>query len=42
MDWTELIEAFLAAKHFAFSPNTHRANRYDLTACAALSDNPSC
>jgi len=36
MDWTELIEAFLAAKHHAFSPNTRCAYRYDLTACARL------
>jgi site-specific recombinase XerD len=36
MDWTELIEAFLAAKHHAFSPNTRRAYRYDLVACARL------
>ena len=36
MDWTELIEAFLAAKQHAFSPNTRRAYRYDLMACAQV------
>ena len=36
MDWTELIEAFLAAKQHTFSANTRRAYRYDLTACARL------
>ncbi len=36
MDCTELIEAFLAAKHHAFSPNTRRAYYYDLTACVRL------
>ena len=36
MNWTELIEAFLAAKQRTFSPNTHRAYRYDLMACARL------
>ena len=36
MDWPELIEAFLAAKQHAFSPNTRRAYRYDLMACAQL------
>src|SRR5438270_12027391 len=36
MDLIELIEAFLAAKYHALSPNTHRAYRYDLTMCARL------
>ena len=36
MDWTELIDAFLAAKQRAFSPNTRRAYRYDLMACAQV------
>ena len=36
MDFIELIEAFLAAKHHAFSLNTRRAYRYDLTACTRL------
>ena len=36
MDWTELIEAFLAAKYHAFSSNTRRAYRYDLMACAQV------
>ncbi len=39
MEWTELIEAFLAAKHYAFSPNTRRAYYYDLMACAQLLGN---
>ncbi len=36
MDLIELTEAFLAAKYHAFSPNTRRAYRYDLMACARL------
>jgi site-specific recombinase XerD len=36
MEWTELIEAFLAANSYAFSFNTRRAYRYDLMACAQL------
>src|SRR5258708_7605552 len=36
MDLIELIEAFLAAKHHAFSLNTRRAYRYDLVACVRL------
>jgi integrase/recombinase XerD len=36
MDYTELIEAFLAAKQHSFAPNTRRAYRYDLIACARL------
>jgi site-specific recombinase XerD len=36
MDLIELTEAFLAAKQYAFSPNTRRAYRYDLGACARL------
>ena len=36
MDWTELIESFLAAKQHAFASNTRRAYRYDLVACAQL------
>lgn len=36
MDWTELIEAFLAAKQHAFASNTRRAYRYDLMACAQV------
>jgi integrase/recombinase XerD len=36
MDLIELIEAFLAAKYHAFSSNTRRAYRYDLTACARV------
>jgi len=36
MDLIELTEAFLAAKQHAFSPNTRRAYRYDLVACARL------
>ncbi len=34
VDLIELTEAFLAAKQHAFSPNTRRAYRYDLTAHA--------
>jgi integrase/recombinase XerC len=36
MDLIELTEAFLAAKQHTFSPNTRRAYRYDLVACARL------
>ncbi len=36
MDLLELTEAFLAAKQHAFSPNTRRAYRSDLVACARL------
>ena len=36
MDWTELIEAFLAAKQHAFASNTRRAYRYDLMACVQV------
>jgi hypothetical protein len=36
MDLIELIEAFLAAKYHALSPNTRRAYRYDLIACAQV------
>ena len=36
MDLIELIEAFLAAKYHALSPNTRRAYRYDLMACAQV------
>jgi integrase/recombinase XerC len=36
MDWIELIEAFLAAKQRTFAPNTRRAYRYDLMACAQV------
>ena len=36
MDWTELIEAFLAAKQRTFASNTRHAYRYDLMACAQL------
>ncbi len=36
MNLIELTEAFLAAKQHAFSPNTRRAYRYDLVACARL------
>src|SRR5215469_13893410 len=36
MDLIELTEAFLAAKQHAFSPNTRRAYRSDLVACAQL------
>jgi site-specific recombinase XerD len=36
MDLIELTEAFLAAKCHGFSPNTRRAYRYDLVACARL------
>jgi site-specific recombinase XerD len=36
MDLIELTEAFLAAKLHAFSPNTRRAYRSDLVACARL------
>jgi site-specific recombinase XerD len=40
MDLIELIEAFLAAKYHAFSPNTRRAYRYDLMACAQVLATP--
>lgn len=36
MDWLELIDAFLSAKHLTLAPNTRRAYRYDLQACAHL------
>lgn len=36
MDWTELIDAFLSAKHLTLAPNTRRAYSYDLQACAHL------
>ncbi len=36
MDLIEMTEAFLATKQHAFSPNTRRAYRYDLVACARL------
>lgn len=36
MDWTELIDAFLSAKRLTLAPNTRRAYRYDLQACAHL------
>jgi len=36
MDLIELTEAFLTAKYHAFSPNTRRAYRSDLMACARL------
>jgi integrase/recombinase XerC len=36
MDWIELIEAYFAAKQHAFSPNTRRAYRFDLVACAQV------